>query len=104
MLINVKMPTIVGILTFMSMFFWSVELSMKKVLQPWGLVYHTCDHKDKRAILQLTLVYIYMILTSSVVIINSCCKPWENLVSWLAQFVFINLYVNLKTGLNWPTS
>ena len=32
-LINVKMPTIVGILTFMSRKnSWSVELSMKKVL------------------------------------------------------------------------
>ena len=26
----------------------------------------------------------------------------ENPVSWLAQFVFINLYVYLKTGLSWP--
>ena len=25
----------------------------------------------------------------------------ENPNSWLAQFVFINLYVYLKTGLNW---
>ena len=25
----------------------------------------------------------------------------ENPVSWLAKFVFINLYVYLKTGLNW---
>ena len=34
-LINVKMPTIVGILTFMSRkSSCSVELSMKKVLQP----------------------------------------------------------------------
>ena len=33
MLINVKMPTIVGILTFMSMInFCSAELSIKKVL------------------------------------------------------------------------
>ena len=26
----------------------------------------------------------------------------ENPVSCLAQFVYINLYVYLKTGLNWP--
>ena len=32
MLINVKMPTIVGILTFMSTINFIVELSMKKVL------------------------------------------------------------------------
>ena len=37
LLINVKMPTIVSILTFMSRkFSCSVELSMKKVLQPRG--------------------------------------------------------------------
>ena len=35
---KVKMPTIVGILTFMSRInLCSVELSMKKVLQTWGL-------------------------------------------------------------------
>ena len=28
----------------------------------------------------------------------------ENPVSWLAQFVFINLYVYLETGLNRSTS
>ena len=28
----------------------------------------------------------------------------ENPVFWLAQFVFINLYVNLETGLNRSTS
>ena len=36
---NVKMPTIVGILTFMSRKnSCSTELSMEKVLLPWGLV------------------------------------------------------------------
>ena len=63
LLINVKMPTIVGILTFISMIntseklkarnfficqyfsyyeqlkFGSVELSMKNVLYPWGLTH-----------------------------------------------------------------
>ena len=40
MLINVKMPTIVGILTFMSRInLCSVELSMKKVLLPRGLAF-----------------------------------------------------------------
>ena len=39
MLINVKMPTIVGILTFMSSIFSCLaELSMNKVLQPPGQV------------------------------------------------------------------
>ena len=39
LLINVKMPTIVGILTFMSRkISCSTELSMKKVLQPRGQV------------------------------------------------------------------
>ena len=38
MLINVIMPTLVGILTFMSMInSCSVELSMKKSLITWGL-------------------------------------------------------------------
>ena len=34
-------------------------------------------------------------------IIRDCYMTGENPVSWLAQFVFINLYVYLKTGLNW---
>ena len=32
--------------------------------------------------------------------ITFCYMTGENPVSWLAQFVFINLYVYLKTGLN----
>ena len=39
MLIYVKMPTIVGILTFMSRINF-VELSMKNVLKPRGQSYH----------------------------------------------------------------
>ena len=47
MLINVRMPTIVGILTFMSMInVSSVELNMKKVLLPWGLVYQKSYLQD----------------------------------------------------------
>ena len=43
LLINVEMPTVVGILTFMSgKCFCSTELSMKNVLQPRGLIY-CCD-------------------------------------------------------------
>ena len=33
-----------------------------------------------------------------------CYMTGENPVSWLAQFVFINLYVYLETGLNRSTS
>ena len=36
MLINVKMPTIVGILTFMSRINFMLELNMEKVLYPRG--------------------------------------------------------------------
>ena len=32
-----------------------------------------------------------------------CYMTGENPVSWLAQFVFINLYVYLETGLNRST-
>ena len=43
MLINVKMPIIVGILTFMSMINpCSIELSMKKFLGPGFLILHPC--------------------------------------------------------------
>ena len=33
-----------------------------------------------------------------------CYMTGENPVSWLAQSVFINLYVYLETGLNRPKS
>ena len=33
-----------------------------------------------------------------------CYMTGENPVSWLAQFVFMNLYVYLETGLNQSTS
>ena len=33
-----------------------------------------------------------------------CYMTGENPVSWLAQFVFINLYVYLETGINLSTS
>ena len=36
--------------------------------------------------------------------IGDCYMTGENPVSWLAQFVFINLYVYLETGLNQSTS
>ena len=32
-----------------------------------------------------------------------CYMTGENPVSWLAKFVFINLYIYLKSGLNWPS-
>ena len=34
--------------------------------------------------------------------ITVCYMTEENHVSWLAHFVFINLYVYLETGLNGP--
>ena len=36
--------------------------------------------------------------------ITICYMTGENPVSWLVQFVFINLYVYLETGLNQSTS
>ena len=36
LLINMKMPTSVGIFIFAAKISWSAELSMKKVLKPWG--------------------------------------------------------------------
>ena len=41
-------------------------------------------------------------VTVSVWNVMVCFMTGENPVSWLTQFVFINMYVYLKTGLNWP--
>ena len=44
--------------------------------------------------------HVHLIQTADNLI---CYMNGENPVSSLTQFVFINLYVYMKTGLNWPT-
>ena len=53
------------------------------------------------SILSLRMISLYHIV---MLIILFCYMTRENPVFWLAQVVIINLYVYLKTGLNWPTS
>ena len=75
MLINVKMPTIVGILTFISKISCSVELSMEKILQPRGLVVRITNSEDadqkeslKRAVGSGSALFVYQAFCQALMI------------------------------------
>ena len=67
LLINVKMPTVVGILTFMGRKkSCSVELSMKKVLEPLDLVLeHRMEHGNEHMILLQHLLELLAVVVEN---------------------------------------